>query len=382
MNLQKLFEEIEKINGKYLVVLEDVCNIDSPTHFKAGVDAVGAYFINMAKERGWKIEVLKQEISGDVVCITLNSDAKLPPISLSGHIDTVHPVGSFGTPAVRRDDEKMYGPGVMDCKGGIVAAFMAMEALDVCGFKSRPVQLLLQSDEETGSAGSALATINYICDKAKDSVAFLNLEGSQGATAVLKRKGILRYNFTVRGKALHSSRCAEAASAIAEAAYKIIELEKMKDSNGLTCNCGVINGGTAANTVPEECTFSADIRFSTLDELRAVEQRISEIANNTTVDGCSCVVEEISRRPAMVMCDRNIKLLERMNEIYGEVGLPILTSRATPSGSDAAYTTEAGIPCVDNIGIEGGEIHSLREYVRLDSLVETAKRIAAVVYCI
>ena len=48
----------------------------------------------------------------------------------------------------------MYGPGVMDCKGGIVAAIMAMEALEKCGFTERPVQLLLQSDEENGSATS------------------------------------------------------------------------------------------------------------------------------------------------------------------------------------------------------------------------------------
>ena len=44
------------------------------------------------------------------------------------------------------------------------------------------------------------------------------------------------------GIAGHSSTCYEkSASAILEAAHKIIELEKMKENDGITCNCGVIH---------------------------------------------------------------------------------------------------------------------------------------------
>ncbi|MBQ7039820.1 MAG: M20/M25/M40 family metallo-hydrolase, partial [Clostridia bacterium] len=335
-----------------------------------------------ARQRSLKTEVFEQEISGNVVCITLNPDAEGVPLCVSGHIDTVHPVGLFGTPAVKRDKENMYGPGVMDCKGGVVAALMAMDALEKCGFKSRPVHLLLQSDEENGSATSKKETIKYICRKAQGSEAFLNLEGIKGNTAVLQRKGILRYRFTVHGKALHSSRCAEASNAVAEAAYKIIELEKMKDAEGLTCNCGLIQGGTTANTVAESCCFYADIRFVTSDELKKARQEVQRVANSTTVNGCSCDAEEISFRPAMPLSDKNIELLNRMNCIYKENGLPVLTARKCLSGSDAAYITECGIPCLDNLGTEGGNIHSVNEYIRLESLKESAKRIAVAIYCL
>ena len=71
-----------------------------------------------------------------------------------------------------------------------------------------------------------------------------------------------------------------------------------------------------------------------------------------------------------------------MNEIYKENGLPVLTGRVCLSGSDAAYVTQHGIPCVDNLGTEGGNIHSINEYIRLNSLVESAKRIASLIYCI
>ncbi|MEE1042502.1 MAG: hypothetical protein UH854_00915, partial [Clostridia bacterium] len=91
MLCEALFEKISELNEYYLDVLEDVCNIESPTSYKEGVDKVGEYFINLAKNRGWTVEVYEQGVAGNVVCITMNNDAKKPPVSLSGHIDTVHP---------------------------------------------------------------------------------------------------------------------------------------------------------------------------------------------------------------------------------------------------------------------------------------------------
>ena len=376
----EIFKGIDSLENEYVAFLDKVCNIESPTSNKAGVDEVGRCFIEEAKRLGFEIEVLSQEVAGDAICITMNPDAKCEPICVSGHIDTVHPVGLFGYPPVTRDEEKTYGPGVMDCKGGVVAALMAMEALAKCGFKSRPVRLLIQSDEETGSSTSGKATINYICERAMGSVAFLNLEGQTGNTAVIKRKGILRYKFEITGRAAHSSICYTGANAVCEAAHKIIKLEALKDPDGLTCNCGVINGGTTPNSVADKCTFSADIRFSTREEMEKGIKLLEEVAATSEIEGCTCTLQRISLRPAMPLCDRNIDLLKRMNEIYAECGLPILEGKSTMSGSDAAYVTECGIPCVDSIGTAGGRIHSKEEYIYTKSLAEAAKRIAAVIY--
>ena len=382
MKCNKLLETIDLMQDKYLDILETVCNIESPTNFKEGVDEVGEYFTDMANKKGWDIEINYQKVSGNAICITLNPDSKNKSVCLSAHIDTVFKVGSFGLPCIRRDKEKMYGPGVMDCKGGAVAAFFAMDALEKVGFKSRPVKLILQSDEENSSITSNKTTIEFMCEKAKDAIAFLNLEGSLRNSAVLKRKGIIRYLFTVYGKAIHSSKCDEGANAICEAAYKIIELEKMKNIEGLTCNCGVISGGTVANTVADKCTFYADIRFSTNEELEIVKEKVKQIADDTKIEGCSCKVEEVSYRPNMIMNEQNMNLLDKMNDIYKENGLPVLTARGALGGSDASYITQCGIPCVDSIGTEGFGIHTFDEYILLKSLAESAKRIASVVYCI
>jgi len=379
MLCEKIFEEIDALNEQYLNVLEDVCNLESPTADKARVDAVGAYFVRMARERGLTVEYCRQERAGDAITITLNPSAAEAPIVLSGHLDTVHEVGAFGSPAVHRDDARMYGPGVMDCKGGTVAALLAMDALSRVGFSARPVLLILQTDEETGSRTSNKDTIRYLCEKAKGAVAFLNLEGHVKNTAVTVRKGILQYRVTVFGKALHSARCFDGASAIAEAASKILRLEEWKDRNGLTCNCGVIRGGSVANSVAERCEFIADFRYANEEQLHVARDLMERVASETRIPGCHTTYEEINFRPAMPSCQKNTDLLDRMNEIYQKNGLPILTSRTCLSGSDAAYITQAGIPCVDCLGTEGSNIHSVDEYIELASLAQSAKRIAAVV---
>lgn len=375
---EELFEKIDELSGEYLDLLEDICNVESPTNYKAGVDAVGEYCASVARKNGWDVEIFRQEVSGNSVLITMNADADAAPIVFSAHMDTVHPLGSFGTPATHRDEEKMYGPGATDCKGGVAAALLAMRALSEIGFSARPVKLYLQSDEENNSNGSNKKTVEEMCRAAKGAVGFINLEGSVPETAVLTRKGIARYKFTVHGIAIHSARCAYGASAVCEAAHKIIELEKMKDPDGITCNCVIVSGGDAPNTVPELCEFTADIRFANGGELEEARALVYEIAEKCFVEGCSTEVKEISLRPAMAKSDKNDAFLARMNEIYEKCSMTPLAPRFAQGGSDAAYITEFGVPCVDSLGPHGDFIHSVREMVRLESVAESAKRIAAV----
>lgn len=377
MQTEDVFRKIEELTEKYLTVLSDICDIESPTAYKEGVDAVGRYILQLAEEKGWKTEVCRQDAVGDVVTVTVNADIDAAPLTVSGHMDTVHPVGFFKTPRVTRDASKIYGPGVADCKGGIAVALLAMDALSLCGFRGRPVQLILQSDEENNSTLSNKATIKYICEKAKGSVAFLNCEPGVKNTACLFRKGIVRYKFTIKGAAAHSALCYNGANAIAEAAQKILVLEKYKDPDGITCNCGLISGGTVANTVAEYCEFVADIRFHTATALEEIREAVRALTETSFVEGCSTTVEEISLRPEMAETEQNYALLDKLNRIFGENGLSEWTPRKANGGSDAAYITRCAIPCLDAVGIIGSKIHSINEYAEIASLAEAAKRIAA-----
>ena len=380
MDRKVLLDEVDNLYERFLSVWADVCNIESPTNFKEGVDACGKYFIDFAKDMGWKVEIYPQEVSGDPICITMNPDAKGVPIVVSGHLDTVFPIGMFGTPAVRFDDEKIYGPGVVDCKGGVVGALYAMVALSNCGFSDRPVMLLLQTDEEGGSKGSNKATIKWICEKAKGCRAFLNLEGGSDGKICVERKGIVTFRFKIKGIAAHSSRCAiSGANAIIEAAHKMLQLEKHKDNEGLTCSCNVISGGNAVNTVAEYCEFVCNVRFASAEQLAEIKKEAQELADTVFVEGCKTKLEIDSFRVAMERIDRNLKLVDDLNDAFEKFGFSRLEPSKRTGGSDAADATISGLTAIDSIGTKGGNIHSVNEFSFKESLKECAKRLVAAI---
>lgn len=381
MKCKELFSVIDSLFDKYLKVWEDVCNIESPTDDKAGVDTVGKYFSDAAHSLGFKVNKYPEPISGDLIEIIMNQDAKGYPITLSAHIDTVFPKGSFGNPAVKTDDEKIYGPGVVDCKGGAVAALMTMDALSVIGFNSRPIRLILQTDEENSSVTSEGRTYKKMCELSYNSEAFLNCEGHKGR-ATVARKGIRTYTFEIIGIASHSARCYEGKNAIAEAAYKIIDIEKWKEKDGITCNVAIINAGTVENVVPDKCTFKVNVRYPDDESLSRIDKYLRKVASKSYIGDTVCNISSNKGRIAMEYTERNIRLLERMNAIYKEEGLPVLSENREHGGSDTAYTTAFGIPSIDSLGTQGGGIHSTKEFAYKKSLIESARRLASIVYCL
>lgn len=376
--MKELFEIIEAKKEEYLTFLKEITEIESPTTYKEGVDAVGAYFVERAKEKGWNTEIFPQETAGNVVVITMNAESKERPFCLSGHIDTVHPLGLFGDPCVKIEGNRMTGPGVCDCKGGCVNAFWVMDALSDIGYKKRPVMLLLQTDEETSSRESNKETIKYITERSKDAVAFFNMEPTILDTGViLERKGIAKFEFTVFGVSEHASKCYDGASAIAEAASKILKLEKYKEKDGITCNCGTIKGGTVPNTVPEKCVFTLDTRFQNEEQYKEICGIIHKIAEEKIVSGTCCTVREIGYRPSMPRSEKNYALLDEINGILKKSGLEALKTIIAFGGSDAAYITLAGIPVIDSIGAIGDNVHNPNEYILTDEFSLPTKRIAA-----
>ena len=379
MDYPQLFSAIDSLQAEYIRFWEDICTIESPTTYKPGVDAVAEFCVRQAEKYGWQVEVRPEEVSGNAVCITMNPDAAGQPVALSGHMDTVHPVGCFGSPAVHTDETYIYGPGVADCKGGIVASFLVMAALQQCGYTDRPVKLILQSDEENSSCTSNKDTVAFMEEKSRDCAVFLNTEAHRGA-ATLWRKGLSKYRLDITGVAAHASACARfGSSAIREAAMKIIQIEEQKDHDGITMNCGTIQGGSAINTVPEECNFTVDVRYATMDQMKEAHEFLTRVAATNFVDGCTTELVLLSSRPSMDKADRNFAILEKMNAIYAEAGMPTLEAVGAPGGSDTADLTARGITCVDSLGVEGDFIHSIREKAELASLARSAKRLGAVI---
>ena len=80
MNCDRLFEELEKLLPEYLDVLEQDCLLESPTADKAGVDAASYYLADIAKKKGFDIEVFSQPVAGDVIGILMNGEVNAKPL--------------------------------------------------------------------------------------------------------------------------------------------------------------------------------------------------------------------------------------------------------------------------------------------------------------
>lgn len=213
-------------------------------------------------------------------------------------------------------------------------------------------------------------------------MAFLNTEPGNKNGHIILRKGICKFRFEVVGRAAHSSRCYSGVSAISEAAQKIIRLEHYKDEDGITCNCGLINGGSAENTVPERCTFTADFRFHTEEQRNEIMSFTEEIASTSFVKGTECKLSLVSSRCAMQKTKYNIELFEKVRNIYIANCLGDIEMLESLGGADSADLTQMGIACLDGFGIIGDGIHKLSEFAYLTSLAFAAKRLASVAYCI
>ena len=145
-------------------------------------------------------------------------------------------------------------------------------------------------------------------------------------------------------------------------------------------SCGIIQGGSAENTVPEECSFTVDIRFNTDEQYAEAEKIIEEVANTSYTGNTTCTAIRAGYRPAMEKQPRNYALLDKVNAIFRANGMAECIPAGATGGSDAAYTTIAGIPTLDSIGVYGKSIHTMNEVAYLSSLPLSATRLAFCAY--
>ena len=169
----------------------------------------------------------------------------------------------------RKRDGRLYGPGVLDMKSGVAMALTAIRALTQLGV-SRPITLLLNSDEEVGSPASRPITERL----ALASQAVLVLEPAQGLACKTARKGVGGYRIDVTGVASHSGvDFASGHSAILELARLIEKVAGFTDLRvGRTVNPGVISGGTRANVVAEHAFAEVDVRIARASDAARVER--------------------------------------------------------------------------------------------------------------
>ena len=159
---EKLFACVDARDKEYLDFFKGMIELESYTPDKADVDALGDYIRAFAEGHGFHVQIVPFEKAGNGLLITCNEDAPMLPVTFTGHLDTVHPKGTFEKPLFRVEDGKCFGPGVCDMKGGIVMGMLVMQAMLDAGYRDRPLKLVLIGDEELSEGLSGEAGKDFI----------------------------------------------------------------------------------------------------------------------------------------------------------------------------------------------------------------------------
>jgi glutamate carboxypeptidase len=341
---------------------------ESPSNSPGGVAAMAAMIEQQARTAGLGATLTPLgDATGPLLYVTNRAAGDTRPgILILAHMDTVHPIGTLQENPCRIEDDKLYGPGSYDMKGGIYLALAALGALAKPGSTRLPVDFLMVPDEETGSHASRASIEAYagnaryglVCEPARPN----------GGKCVTARKGTGMLRLKVKGRPSHAGMQHEKGrSAIREMAHQVLALEAMTDyERGVTVSVGTIAGGTVTNTVPALCSCLVDFRvpdMTAADDTLARMRALAPVGPDVSLD-----IDVELNRPPMVKTEGTSQLLGKAKLFATAAGFTLEDAPMTGGGSDANFTSAMGVPTLDGLGADGDGAHTLNEYIQVSTL--------------
>ncbi len=346
---------------------------ESPTYDAAAVNRMmdlAAYDLAAA---GAEIERIpgRMGLGGSVRARFPHKDFGKPGILVSGHLDTVHPIGTLEKNPWRIEDRLCYGPGIQDMKGGNFVTVEALRRLGIAGIETPlPITVLFTPDEEIGTP-STRELIEM--EARKNKVVLVPEPAGPDGMATTGRYAIARFNLKSVGRPSHAgARLSEGRSAIAAMARKILEIEEMTTED-CTFSVGVIHAGQWVNCVSSECTAEALSMAKRQEDLDAGVEKMLAHAGEA-----NDIVIEVTRgvtRPVWEPNEGTMKLYGIARGIAKELGFE-MGHRSSGGGSDGNFTGALGIPTLDSLGVRGKGAHTLGEHIEVSSLTERAQLMA------
>jgi glutamate carboxypeptidase len=341
---------------------------ESPTHAPDAVNRMMDLVAAEAAEAGIACERLEgKQGLGDTLVLRAGPRTDRPGVLVLAHLDTVHPLRTIEHDLpLRREGDRLYGPGIYDMKGGAYLALQAFKRVAARGSAGLPLVYLVTPDEEIGSP----TTRPLIEDFARRSAYTLVLEPARdGGKIVTSRKGVGRFEVQVEGRPAHAgSRHADGRSAIREAARQILAIEAMTDyGRGVTTTVGMISGGTAVNVTPQHCRFTVDLRVATAADGDAYAAALLGLKPHDP--DVTVTVTGGMNRPTYERSPGTVRLFEHARGLAAELGFALEDVPRVGGGSDGNYTAALGVPTLDGLGIDGAGAHTLHEYGLVSSIV-------------
>ncbi len=216
-------------------------------------------------------------------CLVMNINDK-SNLGFIGHTDTVS-IGEnwkYKPLELTQIDNKLYGLGTCDMKGGIAAIIKAVLDTNWNRYKYG-IKLLFTYDEEIGFKG--IKEINNNKIEVPENVIIgepTNNEVMNGS------KGLIELKFNFFGKSAHSSNPAKGINAIEKCMsflneFKVFyeELKNKKDERFKipysTMNIGKIEGGVSTSIVPSGCSVYIDFRVICNEDRQKIFEKINEL---------------------------------------------------------------------------------------------------------
>jgi glutamate carboxypeptidase len=304
-------------------------------------------------------------------------------IILMAHMDTVFERGTLQTMPVRQDGNRLYGPGVVDAKGGIAVILHTMKVLNDLGWSDfASLTILFNPDEETGSAGSS-ALITDLASRADTVLSFeVGGDGTRGmAWVLLGTAAYAQVRLEVTGKASHAGTApALGKNAVLELAHQLLQT---KDTDaavpGSQLSWTKVITDNAFNQIPEKAVAIGDARITVdgaeKDLLAALE---AKVASSQLIPGTTAKVSVEILRPGFESNEKARAIAALTQEIDGEFGArSFYVVPMVKGATDAGYAAVSGKAAVlEGFGPSGANLHSRDEYVEIDSFPASIYQVA------
>lgn len=375
--LEKIVDYGAQHRDEFLDILENLVNLESYSYGEKDIkDKCGRYVGELFASLGF--ELWKHEIDGVGTHICGRYGDGNKKIFLLGHYDTVFPMGTTVDRPFTKDDEKAYGPGIFDMKGGIVAFYMAVKALKELDIYPEGTQLsfFFSCDEEGGSKSS-----RYLIEEmAKDAdVTLVTEPGHKGEGYItIGRYGRDVVTVKAIGIAEHAGHHPKYNSNLEIARQAQIISEECQDGENLWASVVSIHGGDMEPmaATPAEAYLITDIRYATDEGGKKAADVIKGL--KPTIEGVRLEISGGVEKPALKQWEYSQAAVQRTIDIINEMGYEY-KPKVLGGGSDGNFTSGIGCPTIDGLGLNGEFLHNPREYVLIGTIPQRVALIAELI---
>jgi len=365
----ELLEQARAEQSAYLETVKKLVAVDTGTGQAKGLATVSQMLVERLQALGAEVSTSAATPSaGDNIVGTLKGTGD-KDFLLMVHYDTVFAEGTAAERPFRMDEQRAYGPGVADAKGGVAMILHALELLKAQRFDDYgTITVLFNPDEEMGSAGSK----KIIAELARKHDYVFSYEPPDRDAVTTATNGINAVMLEVKGKSSHAGSAPEdGRNAVLELAHQLVQLKDLDDPDkGTTVNWTMIAGGEKRNIIPNKATAEADMRYSDISETDRVLADAQKIIENRLIDDTRVELRIDKGRPPLAKNPASERLAETAQRLYGEIDQRI-EPIAMRFGTDAgyAYVPDSDKPAVlETMGVVGAGLHAEDEYIELSSI--------------